>query len=91
MRTKEGTVVSKSGTKTIVVKVETSKTDPKYKKRYSVANKFHAHDETEKFKVGDDVTIYETRPLSRLKRWTVDMPTPTEKPTKATPTKKAKK
>ena len=45
MRTKEGTVVSKSGTKTIVVKVETSKTDPKYKKRYSESTKFHAHDE----------------------------------------------
>lgn len=88
MRTKEGTVVSKSGTKTIVVKVETSKTDPKYKKRYSESNKFHAHDEKETHKVGDKVTIYETRPLSRLKRWTVDMPT---EATKETPTKKAKK
>ncbi|MEK9159535.1 MAG: 30S ribosomal protein S17 [Patescibacteria group bacterium] len=89
MRTKEGTVVSKSGTKTIVVKVETSKTDPKYKKRYSESTKFHAHDEKETFKLGDKVTIYETRPLSRLKRWTVDMPTPATKET--TPTKKAKK
>lgn len=89
MRTKEGTVVSKSGTKTIVVKVETSKTDPKYKKRFSEASKFHAHDEKETFKVGDKVTIYETRPLSRLKRWTVDMPTPAA--TETTPTKKAKK
>ncbi|MFA4815009.1 MAG: 30S ribosomal protein S17 [Candidatus Gracilibacteria bacterium] len=75
MRTKEGTVVSKSGAKTIVVKVDTSKQDPKYKKRYSEFNKFHAHDEKEQCKVGDKVTIYETRPLSRLKRWTVDMPT----------------
>ena len=86
MRTKEGTVVSKSGTKTIVVKVETSKTDPKYKKRYSESNKFHAHDEKETYKVGDKVTIYETRPLSHLKRWSVDAPT-----TQETPTKKAKK
>lgn len=89
MRTKEGTVVSKSGAKTIVVKVETAKTDPKYKKRYSESNKFHAHDEKETYAVGDKVTIYETRPLSRLKRWTVDMPTPAT--TKETPTKKAKK
>ena len=75
MRTKEGTVVSKSGIKTIVVKVETSKIDPKYKKRYSESTKFHAHDEKETFKVGDSVTIYETRPLSRLKRWTTTKPT----------------
>lgn len=75
MRTKEGQVVSKSGAKTIVVKVNTSKQDPKYKKRYSVSNKFHAHDENEEYKVGDNVTIYETRPLSRLKRWTTEKPT----------------
>lgn len=75
MRSKKGVVVSKSGNKTIVVQVSTSKVHPKYKKRYSVNNKFHAHDETNEFKVGDQVTIYETRPLSRLKRWTVTAPT----------------
>ncbi|MFA6024168.1 MAG: 30S ribosomal protein S17 [Candidatus Gracilibacteria bacterium] len=81
MRTKEGIVSSKSGAKSIVVKVETSKQDPKYKKRYSVAEKFHVHDEKEEFNVEDKVTIYETRPLSRLKRWTVEKPS-TEKPSK---------
>jgi small subunit ribosomal protein S17 len=75
MRTKEGTVVSKSGAKTIIVKVDTYKQDPKYKKRYSVSKKFHVHDETDRCKVGDFITFYETRPLSRLKRWTVDQPT----------------
>jgi len=74
MRSKKGVVVSKSGNKTIVVQVSTSKVHPKYKKRYSVNNKFHAHDEENEFKVGDQVTIYETRPLSRLKRWTVTAP-----------------
>ncbi len=75
MRSKNGVVVSKSGAKTIVVKVETSKQHPKYKKRFMVSSKFHAHDEKDEFKVGDKVTIYETRPLSRLKRWTVVAPT----------------
>lgn len=72
MRSKQGVVVSKSGAKTIVVKVDTYKQHPKYKKRYTVSSKFHAHDEKDEYKVGDKVTIYETRPLSRLKRWTVN-------------------
>lgn len=75
MRSKKGVVVSKSGNKTIVVTVETSKVHPKYKKRYSIHSKFHAHDEANQYKEGDAVTIYETRPLSRLKRWTVTEPT----------------
>mgnify|MGYP001569273965 CR=1 FL=1 len=74
MRSKQGVVVSKSGAKTIVVKVETSRQHPKYKKRFMVAAKFHAHDEKNEHKVGDKVTIYETRPLSKLKRWSVEQP-----------------
>lgn len=58
--------------KTIVVTVHTYKTHPKYKKRYRTSKKFYAHDAENKFQVGDDVTIYETRPMSRLKRWTVE-------------------
>ena len=79
MRSKQGVVVSKSGAKTIVVKVETSSQHPKYKKRYMVNTKFHAHDEKNECKVGDKVTIYETRPLSRLKRWSVEAPKETTK------------
>lgn len=74
MRSKKGTVTSKSGTKTIVVSVHTYKTHPKYKKRYRVTKKFHAHDETEQYKVGDTVEIYETTPMSKMKRWTVEAP-----------------
>ncbi len=74
MRSKKGIVVSAAGNKTIVVSVATSKMHPKYMKRYKVNNKFHAHDENNTYKVGDNVTIYETRPLSRLKRWTVEIP-----------------
>lgn len=58
--------------KTIVVTVNTYKTHPKYKKRYRTSKKFYAHDPENKFQIGDDVTIYETRPMSRLKRWTVE-------------------
>lgn len=74
MRSKQGTVVSKSGAKTIVVAVHTYKQHPKYKKRYRTTSKFHAHDEQEQCKVGDEVTIYETKPMSKLKRWTVEAP-----------------
>lgn len=55
--------------KTIVVTIDTYKTHPKYKKRYKSSSKFYAHDEDSVAKVGDTVTIKETRPLSRLKRW----------------------
>lgn len=71
MRIKKGIVVSKKNDKTIVVSVHTYKNHPKYHKQYRITNKFHAHDPENKYKEGDQVTIYETRPLSKLKRWTV--------------------
>mgnify|MGYP000663114408 CR=1 FL=1 len=74
MRSKKGTVVSVSGTQTIVVQVDTYRAHPKYKKRYRVSKKFHAHDQEEKYQIGDVVEIYETKPLSKLKRWTVTPP-----------------
>ena len=72
MRSKTGTVVSSKNDKTIVVKVDTYKSHPKYKKRYRVSAKFHAHDAENQYKEGETVTIYECRPLSRLKRWSVN-------------------
>jgi small subunit ribosomal protein S17 len=57
--------------KTIVVTVDTYKTHPKYKKRYKSSVKFYAHDENGLAKLGDTVTVSETRPLSRLKRWSL--------------------
>ena len=70
MRTKTGTVTSNKMTKTIVVKVITDKLHPKYKKRYQVSKKFYAHcEDSAKCPVGSTVTIEETRPLSKLKRW----------------------
>lgn len=69
MRTKTGIVTSTKMQKTIVVSVESYKTHPKYKKRYKSTAKFYAHDENSLAKLGDTVTVSETRPLSALKRW----------------------
>lgn len=66
-----GVVVSDKAQKTIVVSVSTSKTHPIYKKGYSVTKKFMAHDEAEEAKMGDRVSIIETRPLSARKRFTL--------------------
>lgn len=75
MRSKKGNIASSKQEKTLVVIVHSYKNHPKYKKRYRVSNKFHADNpENQKFEIGDEVTIYETRPLSKLKRWTIIKP-----------------
>jgi small subunit ribosomal protein S17 len=66
---RRGIVVSDAMDKTIVVKVDTIKAHPKYKKVVRRSIKFHAHDEENAAKVGDVVRIVETRPLSKTKRW----------------------
>jgi small subunit ribosomal protein S17 len=70
-RTQErrGVVVSSAMDKTIVVKVDTVKAHPRYKKVVRRSRKYHAHDERNEAKVGDVVRIVETRPLSKLKNW----------------------
>ena len=70
-RTMKGVVVSDKMDKTVVVKVNTTKTHPKYLKRYKVSKKYKAHDEKNEFKIGDQVLIIETRPMSKEKRWEV--------------------
>jgi small subunit ribosomal protein S17 len=67
----EGVVVSDKQDKTVVVKVERRFTHPLLKKTVRRTKNYHAHDEAGKFKVGDVVSIEETRPISRLKRWKV--------------------
>ena len=62
-------VVSSAMDKTIVVKVDTVKAHPRYKKVVRRSTKFHAHDESNTAKVGDVVRIVETRPLSKTKHW----------------------
>lgn len=66
-----GTVTSDKTDKTIVITVVTRKTHPLYKKQYSVRTKFMAHDENNTAKLGDRVTIVETKPLSARKRFTL--------------------
>ncbi len=70
-RTMKGIVVSDKMDKTVVVKVDTVKTHPKYLKRYKVSKKYKAHDEKNEFKIGDQVLIVEARPMSGEKRWEV--------------------
>ena len=74
-RSKKGIVTSNKMDKTLVIQVHTYKMHPKYKKRYRTSKKFYAHNPENQFQIGDEVTIYETRPLSKLKRWTVVEPT----------------
>jgi small subunit ribosomal protein S17 len=66
---RRGVVVSAAMDKTIVVKVDTIKAHPRYKKVVRRSVKFHAHDEQNEAKVGDIVLIVETRPLSKTKNW----------------------
>ena len=65
----QGVVVSDKNDKTIVVLVETHKRHTKYGKRVKYSKKYYAHDENNEAKVGDLVTIMETRPLSATKRF----------------------
>jgi small subunit ribosomal protein S17 len=66
-----GTIVSDKADKTIVVSVERRVKHPLYGKIIKRSKKYHAHDESNAFKEGEIVRIEETRPMSKLKTWTV--------------------
>ena len=68
-KVRQGIVVSAVNDKTIVVEVSSRKPHPVYKKMMTTTKKFHAHDQNNEAGVGDTVTIMETRPLSKKKRW----------------------
>ncbi len=70
-RTMQGVVTGKSGDKTVVVRVDRLMKHPLYKKTIRRSRRYHVHDETNEVQVGDRVRISESRPLSKLKRWTV--------------------
>jgi small subunit ribosomal protein S17 len=82
-----GTVVSDKTDKTVVVRVERRVKHPLYGKIIRLSKKYHAHDEGNEFKAGETVRIEETRPISKLKTWTVLGRVDTH----ATPTKAAPK
>ena len=69
---KIGLVTSTKMDKTIVVSVEMRKAHPKYRRVVKSNKKFYAHDEQNSARVGDQVRIRESRPLSKLKRWTLE-------------------
>ena len=66
---RQGKVVSAASDKTIVVRVDTVKVHPMYKKVIRRSTKLHAHDAENQAKIGDVVRIVETRPISKQKRW----------------------
>ena len=67
----KGKVKSTKSNKTIVVEVIRKYRHPFYGKVIRRSKKYHAHDEKNKFKEGENVSIIETKPISKLKRWQV--------------------
>ena len=70
-RVLSGKVVSSSSSKTIVVSVTSRIKHKLYKKIIKRSKKYHVHDENNNFKIGDIVSIIESKPISKLKKWVV--------------------
>lgn len=68
-KTREGIVVSDKMDKTIVVEVKTRVRHPLYGKIMNQSTKLKVHDENNECGIGDTVSVMETRPLSKTKRW----------------------
>tara|TARA_Y100000590_G_scaffold36410_1_gene39452 strand:- start:374 stop:604 length:231 start_codon:yes stop_codon:yes gene_type:complete len=67
----KGKVIRDKNDKTIVVLVKRRFSHPFFEKVITSSKKYHAHDENNKFKIGDIVKIIESRPFSKKKRWEV--------------------
>ena len=70
-KTRVGMVISNKMDKTVVVAIQDNVVHPMYGKIIKRTLKFHAHDENNECGIGDKVSIMETRPLSKTKRWRV--------------------
>lgn len=70
-RTLKGVVVSDKSDKTVIVRVERNVLHPLYRKYMKRHARYAAHDEVNQYKVGDVVTIVESRPISKTKKWLV--------------------
>ncbi len=70
-KTRTGIVVSDKMDKTVVVAIKDNVRHPLYGKIIKRTSKIHAHDENNICGIGDKVTVMETRPLSKTKRWRV--------------------
>ncbi len=69
VKPKEGTVIRKSGNKSILVEVTRRVIHPKYKKIVKKKKRFMVHDEENKAQIGDIITFTESKPISKRKRW----------------------
>lgn len=74
-QTLQGKVISDKMQKTVVVKVSRYVKHPKYGKYYSIDKKYKAHDENNEYKVGDEVEIVSTKPMSKDKSFVVSKKT----------------
>ena len=70
-KVRKGVVASKMGAKSVVVTVSYREVHPMYGKVVTRTKKYHVHDEDDTAKVGDVVSIMETRPMSATKRWRI--------------------
>ena len=70
-KTLKGIVTSAKNNKTIVVEVTRKFKHPFYEKVIKRSKKYHAHDANNEFKIGDFVSIVESKPISKLKTWIV--------------------
>lgn len=68
---KKGRVISNKMDKTVVVEVERTLRHPRYEKVIRRSQKLYAHHDGKPLQIGDEVSVIETRPLSKLKRWRV--------------------
>lgn len=71
IKTFTGIVVSDKMDKTIVVKVNRTKINSRYQKRYTVSKKYKVHDPENKYRNGVKVNFVECRPISKDKKWQV--------------------
>ena len=70
-RVLSGTVISSNANKTVIVKVNQRVQHKLYKKIINRTKKYHAHDENNTYKIGDNVSIQESKPISKLKSWVI--------------------
>ena len=66
-----GKIVKDKNNKTVVVLVKRKYIHPFFGKVITTSKKYYAHDKDNKFKIGDNVTIIESKPFSKKKRWEV--------------------
>lgn len=68
---KIGTVIRKSGDKTVLVETQNTKTHPIYEKKYQIRKRYLVSDPDNSAKIGAQIEIIETAPKSKRKRWEI--------------------